>query len=62
MVSDGQFEFFKIPFGLSNLPAVLQRHVRAAFYGLMANGAVLVYLHYLIVPDKLKNDCIQKLR
>jgi len=42
IVSDGQFKFLKVPFGLLNSPAVFQRHIRAVFRQLITDGTVQV--------------------
>lgn len=39
---DGQFEFLMVPFGLSNSPAVFQRHIRAVFRKLIGYGVSLL--------------------
>lgn len=58
---DGQFEFLMVPFGLSNSPAVFQRHVKAVFRELIAKGTVLTYLDDLIIPAEGEQDGLQKL-
>lgn len=58
---DGQFEFLMVPFGLSNSPAVFQRHVKAVFRELIDKGTVLTYLDDLIIPAEEEQDSLQKL-
>lgn len=58
---DGQFEFLMVPFGLSNSPAVFQRHVKAVFRELIDKGTVLTYLDDLIIPAEEERDSLQKL-
>jgi len=61
VVPDGQFEFLKVPFGLSNSPAVFQRHIRAVFSQLITDGTVQVYLDDLIIPAKNEKENLEKL-
>ncbi|XP_071635047.1 uncharacterized protein [Temnothorax longispinosus] len=58
---DGQFEFLMVPFGLSNSPAVFQRHIKAVFQELITKGTVLTYLDGLIIPAEGEQDGLQKL-
>ena len=52
IVSDGHFEFLRVPFGLCNSPAVFQKFVNATFKELIREGVVLTYMDDLIVPSK----------
>lgn len=54
-------EFLKVPFGLCNSPAVFQRHIRAIFRELAADGVVLTYLDDLIIPAKGEEECLSRL-
>lgn len=62
VISDGQF--LKVSFGLSNSPAVFQRHtyIRAVFRQLITDGTVLVYLDDLIVPVRNEKENLEKLK
>lgn len=61
IVPDGQYEFLKVPFGLCNSPAVFQRHIRAVFRDLIADGTVSSYLDDLIVAAKTDEENLRKL-
>jgi len=58
IVPDRQFEFLNVPFGLSNSPAVFQRHIRAVFRQLITDGAV-IYLDDF--PAKNEKENLEKL-
>lgn len=48
-MSDGQYEFLRMSFGLCNSPSVFQKYINAIFKNLIQNGIVLVYMDDLIV-------------
>ncbi|GIX77088.1 retrovirus-related Pol polyprotein from transposon 297 [Caerostris extrusa] len=52
VVPDGQYEFNKVPFGLSTSPSVLQRYVYSIFRHLMNKGIVITYMDDLIIPSE----------
>ncbi|GFV74556.1 retrovirus-related Pol polyprotein from transposon 17.6 [Trichonephila clavipes] len=52
IVPDGQFEFNKVPFGLSTSPGVFQRYVSSIFRDLTRKGIVISYLDDLVIPAK----------
>ncbi|GFU60178.1 retrovirus-related Pol polyprotein from transposon 412 [Trichonephila clavipes] len=52
IVPDGQFEFNKVPFGLSTSPGVFQRYVSSIFRDLTRNGIVISYLDDSLIPAK----------
>ena len=62
VVPDGQYEFLRVPFGLCNSSAVFQRHIRAIFRTMIANGTVLSNLDDLIIPAKSDEENLEKLR
>jgi len=62
VVPDGQFEFNKVPFGLSTSPSVFQRYVYSIFRELMRKGIVIIYMDDLIIPAKDENEGIEKLK
>lgn len=49
VVSDGQFEFLRVRFGLCNSPSVFQRYINAIFKDLMRDKIMLIYMDDLIV-------------
>lgn len=59
---DGQYEFLRVPFGLSNSPAVFQRHIKAVFRDLINDGTVLTYLDDLIIPARDEAENLEKLK
>ncbi|GFW70935.1 retrovirus-related Pol polyprotein from transposon 17.6 [Trichonephila clavipes] len=52
VVPDRQFQFNKVPFGLSTSPSVFQRYVYSIFRGLMRKGVVIIYMDDLRIPAK----------
>ncbi|GBL99245.1 Transposon Ty3-G Gag-Pol polyprotein [Araneus ventricosus] len=62
IVPDGQFEFNKVPFGLSTSPSVFQRYVYSIFRELMRKGIVIIYMDDLIIPAKDEDEGIEKLK
>ncbi|GFS59564.1 transposon Tf2-6 polyprotein [Trichonephila clavipes] len=62
IVPDGQFEFNKVPFGLSTSPGVFQRYVSSIFRDLTLNGIVIGYLDDLVIPAKNEQEGLEKLK
>ncbi|GFX41018.1 transposon Tf2-8 polyprotein [Trichonephila clavipes] len=62
VVPDGQFEFNKVPFGLSIIPSVFQRYVYSIFRELMRKGIVIIYMDDLVIPAKDEKEGLEKLR
>ncbi|GFV30702.1 retrovirus-related Pol polyprotein from transposon 17.6 [Trichonephila clavipes] len=62
IVPDGQFEFNKIPFGLSTSPGVFQRYVSSIFRDLTRKGIVISYLDDLVIPAKNEQEGLEKLK
>ncbi|GFV79089.1 retrovirus-related Pol polyprotein from transposon 17.6 [Trichonephila clavipes] len=62
IVPDGQFEFNKVPFGLSTSPGVFQRYVSSIFRDLTRKGIVIIYLDYLVIPAKNEQEGLEKLK
>ncbi|GFW71824.1 retrovirus-related Pol polyprotein from transposon 412 [Trichonephila clavipes] len=52
VVPDGQFEFNKVPFGLSTSPSVFQRYVYSIFRELMRKDIVIICMDVLVIPAK----------
>ncbi|GFW66676.1 transposon Tf2-9 polyprotein [Trichonephila clavipes] len=61
VVPDGQFEFNKVPFGLSTSPSVFQRYVYSIFRELMRKGIVIIYTDDLVIPAKDEKEGLEKL-
>ncbi|GFY53218.1 enzymatic polyprotein [Trichonephila inaurata madagascariensis] len=62
IVPDGQFEFNKVPFGLSTSPGVFQRYVSSIFRDLTRKGIVISYLDDLVIPAKDEKEGLEKLK
>ncbi|GFW64991.1 retrovirus-related Pol polyprotein from transposon 17.6 [Trichonephila clavipes] len=62
IVPDGQFEFNKVPFGLSTSPGVFQRYVSSIFRDLTRKGIVISYLDDLVIPVKNEQEGLEKLK
>ncbi|GFW86537.1 hypothetical protein TNCV_4333211 [Trichonephila clavipes] len=60
IVPDGQFEFNKVPFGLSTSPGVFQRYVSSIFRDLTRKGIVIRYLDDLVIPAKNEKEGLEK--
>lgn len=52
MTPSNQYEFLKIPFGLSIAPGVFQKFINAVFRGFIAEKVTLAYMDDLIVLAK----------
>ncbi|GFX88541.1 hypothetical protein TNCV_2659521 [Trichonephila clavipes] len=62
IVPDGQFEFNKVPFGLSTSPGVFQRYVSSIFRDLTRKGIVISYLDDLVILAKNEQEGLEKLK
>ncbi|GFX94217.1 retrovirus-related Pol polyprotein from transposon 17.6 [Trichonephila clavipes] len=62
IVPDGQFEFNKVPFGLSTSPGVFQRYVSSIFRDLTRKGIVISYLDDLVISAKNEQEGLEKLK
>ncbi|GFX92977.1 retrovirus-related Pol polyprotein from transposon 17.6 [Trichonephila clavipes] len=62
IVPDGQFEFNKVPLGLSTSPGVFQRYVSSIFRNLTRKGIVISYLDDLVIPAINKQEGLEKLK
>ncbi|GFU55489.1 retrovirus-related Pol polyprotein from transposon 17.6 [Trichonephila clavipes] len=58
----GQFEFNKVPFGLSTSPGVFQRYVSSIFRDLTRKGIVISYSDDLVIPAKNEQEGFEKLK
>jgi hypothetical protein len=57
---DGHYEYLRVPFGLSNAPAVFQRAICNAL-GNLNNKDALIYLDDLLIPSKTILERMEKL-
>ncbi|GFU34774.1 retrovirus-related Pol polyprotein from transposon 17.6 [Trichonephila clavipes] len=62
IVPDGQFEFNKVPFGISTSPGVFQRYVSSIFRDLTRKGIVISYLDDLVILAKNEQEGLEKLK
>ncbi|GFW34128.1 retrovirus-related Pol polyprotein from transposon 17.6 [Trichonephila clavipes] len=62
IVPDGQFEFNKVPFGLSTSPGVFQRYVSSIFRDLTRKGIEISYLDDLVIPVKNEQEGLEKVK
>lgn len=58
VVSDGHYEFLRVPFGFCNSSAVFQRFINLIFRDLMRQGVALAYMNDLTVPSSSVEDDI----
>lgn len=58
---DGHYEYLRVPFGLSNAPAVFQRAVSNAL-GNLKNKDALIYLDDILIPSNTVAEGIEKLK
>lgn len=58
----GQYQFLKVPFGLCNSPRVFQRFINAAFWELIRQNIVLLYVDDLIVPARNEREAVDRLQ
>jgi len=59
---NGQYEFLKVPFGLTNSPRVFQRHVNAIFLDLTQSGIAILYVDDIIVPAADEGEAVANLK
>lgn len=55
----GQFEFLKMPFGLTNSPQIFQRFINKIFEDLINNGKIIIYLDDLMIATDNIKDHLQ---
>ncbi|KAL4123094.1 hypothetical protein QTP88_015324 [Uroleucon formosanum] len=48
----GQYEYLRMPFGLSNSPRVFNRYIQSIFHDLICRGKLLVYLDDLLIATQ----------
>ncbi|GFW86817.1 hypothetical protein TNCV_2809721 [Trichonephila clavipes] len=49
---EGQYEFLRVPFGLSNSPSVFQRFIYTVFRNLIRDNILIVYMDDLLIPSQ----------
>lgn len=59
---EGQYEFLRVPFGLSNSPSVFQRYIYSVFRNLIRSNTLIVYMDDLVIPSNDEIEGLQKLR
>ncbi|GFW43523.1 retrovirus-related Pol polyprotein from transposon 17.6 [Trichonephila clavipes] len=59
---EGQYEFLRVPFGLSNSPSVFQRFIYTVFRKLIRDNILIVYMDDLLIPLQNKAEGLNKLR
>ncbi|GFV31904.1 retrovirus-related Pol polyprotein from transposon 412 [Trichonephila clavipes] len=62
IVPAGQFDFNKVPFGLSTSPGVFQRYASSIFRDFTRKGIVISYLDDLVIPAKNEQEGLEKLK
>ncbi|GFV98153.1 retrovirus-related Pol polyprotein from transposon 412 [Trichonephila clavipes] len=62
IVPEGQFEFNKVPFGLSTSPGVFQRYVSSIFRDLTRKGNVISYLDDLVIRANNEKEGLEKFK
>ena len=56
VVPDGQYEFTKVPFGLSNSPSVFTRYVNSIFHELKREGMLQTCMDDIIITAKNEQE------
>ncbi|GFY23521.1 retrovirus-related Pol polyprotein from transposon 297 [Trichonephila clavipes] len=59
---EGQYEFLRVPFGLSNSPSVFQRFIYTIFRKLIRDNILIVYMDDLLIPSQNEAKGLNKLR
>ncbi|GFX38313.1 retrovirus-related Pol polyprotein from transposon 17.6 [Trichonephila clavipes] len=59
---EGQYEFLRVPFGLSNSPSVFQRFIYTVFRKLIRDNILIVYMDDLLIPSQNETEGLNKLR
>ncbi|GFW78535.1 retrovirus-related Pol polyprotein from transposon 17.6 [Trichonephila clavipes] len=59
---EGQYEFLRVPFGLSNSPSVFQRFIYTVFRKHIRDNILIVYMDDLLIPSKNEAEGLNKLR
>lgn len=62
VTTGGQYEFLRVPFGLSVGPPVFQRFINTIFGDLIANGTIMTYMDDVIIKAADEDEALQKLK
>lgn len=58
----GQYQFKRVPFGLSNSPSVFQRYINSIFRDLMRQNIALTYIDDIIIPAEDDESAVRNLK
>lgn len=58
----GQYEFLRMPFGLSLGPSVLQRFINTIFVKLIEDGTILIHGRYVIIPTMNEEEALENFK
>ncbi|GFT93159.1 retrovirus-related Pol polyprotein from transposon 297 [Trichonephila clavipes] len=62
VTQNGQFQFLKMPFGLSTCPSTFQRFINTVFRDLVVQGIVLPYMDNIVILAKNESEAIDRLK
>ncbi|GFT61157.1 hypothetical protein TNCV_3484271 [Trichonephila clavipes] len=62
VTQNGQFQFLKMPFGLSTCPSTFQRFINTVFRDLVVQGIVLPYMDDIVILAKNESEAIERLK
>ncbi|GFS37412.1 retrovirus-related Pol polyprotein from transposon 297 [Trichonephila inaurata madagascariensis] len=62
VTQNGQFQFLKMPFGLSTCPSTFQRFINTVFRDLIVQGIVLPYMDDIVILAKNESEAIDRLK
>ena len=61
VTDNDQYEFNKVPFGLSTSPLTFQRYINRVFKDLLKDGTVIIYLDDIIIPAQDEQEALERL-
>lgn len=56
---NGQYQFRRMPFGISNGPSIFMRYINSVFRDLIAKGIVLPYLDDIVIPAANESEALE---
>ncbi|GFU20500.1 retrovirus-related Pol polyprotein from transposon 297 [Trichonephila clavipes] len=62
VTQNGQFQFFKMPFGHSTCPSTFQRFINTVFRDLVIQEIVLPYMDDIVILAKNESEAIHRLK
>ncbi|GFX51404.1 retrovirus-related Pol polyprotein from transposon 297 [Trichonephila clavipes] len=62
VTQNGQFQFLKMPFGLSTCPSTFQRFINTVFRDLVVQGILLPYMDDIVILAKNESEAIERLK